>query len=94
MNLTLPPEVENALAAAAQQKGTTPELLALECLRDKFLNGAQPTQYPPGSLAEYLKDYIGAISSKDRFPEGSRMSEDTGKKFAEGMVEKHRQGRL
>ena len=94
MELSLPPEIESALTAAAQQKGTTPHLLALECLRDKFLNGVQPTQYPPGSLAEYLGDYIGAFSSKDRFPEGSRMSEDTGKAFLEVLLEKRRKGHL
>ena len=46
------------------------------------------------TLADYLKDHIGVIDSGEHVPGGARMSEDTGKKFAEGMVEKRRKGRL
>jgi hypothetical protein len=38
MQLILTPEIENALEEQARRQGTTPELLALEALRDKFVN--------------------------------------------------------
>ena len=44
-------------------------------------------------MAEYLGDLVGCIDSRDVFPEGSHLSEETGK-FAELMAEKRRQGRL
>jgi len=46
------------------------------------------------TLYDRLKDHIGVIHSSEYVPGGARMSEDTGKKFAEGMVEKRRKGRL
>ncbi len=46
------------------------------------------------TLADFLKDHIGVIHSNEHIPGGARMSEDTGKKFAAGMVEKRRKGRL
>jgi hypothetical protein len=44
---------------------------------------------PEGAtLADALSDYIGAISTKDKYPEGSTLSEDTGRKFGELMLKK------
>jgi predicted transcriptional regulator len=36
MTITLPSDLETALAEQARQQGTTPETLALEALREKF----------------------------------------------------------
>jgi len=41
-----------------------------------------------GSLADYLADHIGVISSSEYVPGGAQMSKDCGKKFAEGMLKK------
>ena len=41
----------------------------------------------PKNLAEALGDFIGAVSSKDRFPEGSTMSRDTGRRFTDMLAE-------
>ena len=54
----------------------------------------KPPKEGEKTLADYLKDHIGVIDSGEHVPGGAHMSEDTGKKFAEGMVEKRRRGRL
>jgi hypothetical protein len=36
ITITLPPEVEAPLEEEAREKGTTPELLAVDCLRGRF----------------------------------------------------------
>jgi hypothetical protein len=51
-------------------------------------------KYPPGSLAEALADFIGVLDSGEYVPGGAQMSERTGEKFAEGLVEQRKQGRL
>jgi len=96
--ITLPPEIEGALAEAAKRQGTSPELLAIETLRRQF---AQPTDTQPSdngaegeTLYDFLKDYIATIDSSEHIPGGAQMSQDTGQKFAEGMAEKRRQGQL
>jgi hypothetical protein len=44
MIVTLDPELESALKQAAQQSGTTPESLALDTLRQRFLAAASRIQ--------------------------------------------------
>ncbi len=43
----------------------------------------------PQNLAEFLGDFIGAVEGS-----GADNSEDTGRKFAAHLAEKHREGRL
>lgn len=95
MDITLPPQIEQALTEEANRRGTTPELLALDCLRERFL--PEPTPQPPAegeTLADFLEGYIGIFASEAIVPGGARMSEKCGEKFAEGMARKRRQGRL
>jgi hypothetical protein len=46
------------------------------------------------TMAEFLEGYIGVFDSREDQPGGARMSEDTGRKFAEEMLRKRQQGRL
>ena len=96
VTITLTPELEQAVAERAQRNGTTPELFLLNDLQERYLP-TEPLKTPAiegQTMADFLKDYIGCIDSSATYPEGSRLSEDTGRKFAELMVEKRRQGRL
>lgn len=96
MTLKLTAEIENALLEAARKVGTTPEALALECLRDHFMApGKETTQPgPAGTLADFLAGHIGVLASAQQVPGGANMSEDTGKHFAAGLLQKRAQGRL
>ena len=42
MVITLPPELEEALNEQARRQGVTPEALALNALRERFLPAAPP----------------------------------------------------
>jgi len=46
------------------------------------------------SLADLLEGYIGVIDSSEYIEGESRMSEDTGEKFAQMMIQKREQGHL
>lgn len=93
--ITLPDELEKALAEEAAQQGTTIELLTLDALQERFLKPESTKHLPAGAtLADALADYIGAIDTHDKYPEGSTLSENTGRKFAQLMVEKRKRGRL
>jgi hypothetical protein len=95
VTITLPEELEKALAEEAEQRGTTVELLTLDVLQERFLKPSPTKQLPAGAtLADALADYIGAINTRDKYPEGSTMSEQTGRRFAKMMVEKKKQGKL
>lgn len=95
MTITLNPEIENALADEARRRGTTPELLALDCLRACLLPGtAEEAAAPAGSLAHFLAGHLGVLSSREHVPSGAGMSENCGTKFAEGLLRKWQQGRL
>ena len=41
-------------------------------------------------LAEFLRDHVGVLNSSEHVPGGARMSEDTGRKFTEILIKKHR----
>ncbi len=96
LTLTLTRDIEQALAEEAGDRGTTPELLALDSLRKRFLarRAHQGPARDSGSLAELLDGHLGVLHSGERVPGGAEMSEDGGTKFAAGMVEKRRRGRL
>jgi len=95
ITITLPPDLEAALAREATLRGTTPELLALDLLQRSIpADVSEPSLANGTSLADALRDYIGAESSEERYPEGSSLSENTGRRFAQAMSEKHARGNL
>lgn len=95
VTIILPPELEQAYTEQAEQQGTTAELLVLDVLHREMPYLTRQAELPPGvTLVDALADYIGAISTKDKYPAGSMLSQDTGRKFAQGMAAKHRQGKL
>ena len=96
MTLSLTPELERALAEAAQRQGTTPEVLAQEFLRERLLPADKPEAdlEESGTLAEALADFIGVLSSSEFVDGGAQLSERTGERFAEGLMARREQGRL
>jgi hypothetical protein len=87
--ITLPPDLEGRLADEARRRGTTPELLALDGLRQLFAppptgNGAESS----GTLFDFLAGYVGTVAGASE-----PYSEDCGRRFAEGLAEKQQRGR-
>lgn len=93
MIITLTPDIENALSEEARKQGITAEILALNCLRERFLasGGTGSMAKKKGTLADFLAGYIGILSSSEYVPGGAQMSQNTGKKFAKGLVSKRTQ---
>ncbi len=90
MQITLTADIENNLTHYAKHQGIRPELLALNVLREWFAAHSldESSAGEDESLADYLADHIGVISSNEHIPGGAQMSKDCGKKFAEGMLKK------
>lgn len=80
--IVLPSDIAASVEQAALAKGTTPELLALETLREQFLP-VEPA--PAKSLYDGLADYIGSIDGP-----AEPLSTSCGERFAEYLVEKHK----
>lgn len=81
--ITLPDDLARRLADVAKLRGTTAEQVALEGLRQAFPVVAPETIEPPGgSLYDFLKDHIGVIDGPCE-----AFSEDTGRRFADVLVE-------
>ena len=76
--------MEGGGANRARRQGTTPEMLALDSLRERFV--APTSQEIPAerqeTLADFLSGYIGVLHSGEHVPGGARMSEERGKKSA------------
>ncbi|MGE0821977.1 MAG: hypothetical protein AB7G75_33920 [Candidatus Binatia bacterium] len=84
MRITLPEDIEHVLIEQARRQGTTPELLVLDSLRERFLpstlsSGATAEE---GTLADFLGSHIGVLHSREHIPGGARMSEDTSRTYA------------
>ena len=94
LTITLPPELAQAVTRKARTQGTTPERLAVDELRRIYLGTRDDAEHDGQTLLDYWADYIGTLDSRENGPEASNMSEDTGRRFAQLMVEKHRQGKL
>jgi hypothetical protein len=96
MDISVPIEIERVLIEEARRLGTTPELLALDSLRERFMPVAMEDKSIKGQgmLADFLSDHIGAIHSSELVTGGAQMSQGSDKKFAAGMLKKRQQGRL
>ncbi|HEX8320314.1 hypothetical protein [Longimicrobium sp.] len=96
MTIDLPPELEDAVKAAAREHGTTAEAFVLATLRKHLLPVVRRVDPDCGAqnLAEYLEGYIGILDSRDFVVGGAQLSENTGEQFTDILVEKRRQGRL
>ncbi len=82
--ITLPPEIDGPLREEAQRRGTSPELLALDALRDRFVPPVPPCpdQRPETTLADFLNGYVGIVEGTTE-----ALSERCGERFAEGIAE-------
>jgi len=87
--ITLPPDIEGPLVEQAYKRGLTPEQLVLDSLRALFVPGAAEGGAAEGTLLDFLDGYIGTISGTTE-----ALSEDTGRYFTEGLIEKQKQGHL
>jgi hypothetical protein len=88
--ITLPPEVEGPLMEEARRKGTTPELLAIDCLRKLFTPSPKSTTPAEGeTLFAFLADYAGTVSGTTE-----PLSETCGQRFAQGLIEKQQRGHV
>jgi hypothetical protein len=95
ITITLPSELESAVNKEAAEKGTTAELLTLGALQERFLTPSTAVEVPKGeTLADALADYIGSIDTSNKYPNGSTLSENTGRQFGELMAKKRAQGKL
>jgi hypothetical protein len=95
MTIRLTPELEKRLVEEAERRGTTPERLVLDSLRAAFVAPLEKSAASDEkTLYDLLEDHIGVLDSSDHVPGGARMSEDTGEKFAAGMLEKRQRRRL
>ena len=87
--ITLTPELETALSQRAKTQGTTPELLALDSLRQSFIMpeiiDAGPEEDTGETLYDFLKDYVGTVAGSTE-----AFSEKGGERFAQGLAERHK----
>ena len=93
MSIHLSPGTASMLAQAAEARGTTPDLLAEELLRESLRTEAPEPhaaadEGQPETLADQLAEFIGVIHSSEHVPGGARMSVRTGEQFTAGMLEK------
>jgi len=90
MTITLPPEVEGPLTEEARRKGTTPELLAVDCLRQLFTPPPLTETRTEGeTLFDFLTGYAGTVSGTTE-----ALSENCGQRFGQGLLEKQRRGHV
>lgn len=85
--LDLPDPIYDALAEAASASGTTPVGWIVAHLPPT------PPEKPAGevrTMADWMRGHIGTIASDGKVA----YSQDCGEKFADGLEEKRRQGRL
>jgi hypothetical protein len=95
MIITLTPDIEQALATEARKLGRTPEQLALDSLRERFLSleRDRPPAEEQATLADFLHEHLGVLHSSEHIPGGARLSENSGRKFAAGLAAQRQQKR-
>lgn len=95
ITITLPQELEQIVTDQATRQGTTPELWTLDKLRRSLLPDSDAATEPESAcdgstMLDFFEGYVGTLHSSEVVPGGAQMSQDTGRKFAEGMLQKRR----
>ena len=90
MKITLTPDMEHTLIEQSRKLGITPEQLVVDSLKERFTSELAVPE-SQGMLADFLHEHIGILDSRECIPSGALMSEDSGKKFATGLLKQHRQ---
>lgn len=89
LQITLSPEVAELIVREAARKGTSPEAVANEALRQHYAPAAEEaansTSPPAGTLLDRFAKHLGVIDTG-----GANLSVDTSKKYADSLVEEHR----
>jgi hypothetical protein len=99
VTITLPPELERVVTERAKRQGTTPELWTLDRLSQSLQaelaieSVPEPTS-EDGTMLDFFAGYVGVLQSSEFVPGGAQMSQNTGRKFAEGMMQKRQEGKL
>ena len=100
MTIELSSQLESALASEAARRGTTLQALAIEFIvahlpsTPSLAEAPSPEAERPKTLYDRLKSHIGTVNSRQPGEAPSRLSEDTGRKFAAGLQDRRQQGRL
>jgi hypothetical protein len=89
VTIALPSDLEGPLTEQARKRGMTPEQLAVETLRSTFTSETAADEPDGGTLFDFLSGYVGTVEGSSE-----NLSQDSGGLFAEGLLEKHRQGHL
>lgn len=96
MTIALTPEIESVLTTYSQQRGMTPDELAQQLLLDKLQeleDGQEAVQFEAVGTGETLADRfagrLGVVSSKNIVS-----ARETGKQFAEILLEKRSLGKI
>ncbi|MGD9890846.1 MAG: hypothetical protein AB7R89_17745 [Dehalococcoidia bacterium] len=60
--IVLPPEIEEPLAEEVRRRGTTPELLAIDYLRERFAQSSADVETAEtATLYDFLAGFVGTI---------------------------------
>ncbi len=88
--ITLPPEIEEPLVKAAQEQGSTPELLAVDYLRRHFVQPLIEEKAAEGeTLFDFLTGHVGTVNGTSE-----ALSENCSQRFTQGLMEKQQRERL
>lgn len=101
MTITLPPDLQPRLEQEKRPGEDIPTFIErmlrerlAEIEAEKVEESDEEDELTGGTMADLFAGRVGLFRSNERVPGGARMSENTGKQFAEGMAEKQRQGHL
>ena len=99
VTITLPPELERVVTERAKRQGISPELWTLDKLSQSLQAelAGDPVPEPAskdGTMLDFFAGYVGVLHSSEFVPGGAQMSQDTGRKFADGMLKKRQEGKL
>jgi hypothetical protein len=86
--IVLPPDLENRLTEEALRRGTKPEILAVDALRRLFPAPLSDDAAMADSLFDFLASHIGAVAGS-----AEPLSEECGRRFADGLIEKQQRVR-
>jgi len=97
MTIELSAQLETALAHEAERRGTTPQALAVRMIESQLppspVRSHAASDEQPRTMHDVWSSHIGAVASEPGDDANGRLSQETGRRFTELLIEQRRQGR-
>lgn len=89
MEIILTPELETEIKKRANERGVSPQELLLSEIHKLFAPPETQAEKPAETLYDFLQEFVGVNKNDNPTDDELNLSQNTGEKFTDLLMQKH-----